>query len=113
MSRSWRSEAAAEIVVPLDDLSVARFTQLRAVVADALRSGEPRVIVDVSELEHLSSAAVTALLWAQRHCAAAGGTVVIRGLPRRGHRLLRHTGLWRVFEVEAVGPAQWIGREAG
>lgn len=93
----------ASIVVVFDDSAITvSLIELRCGVAALLQSGTSHLVVDISRLDRLSSSTVAALLWAQRMCRARGGTVVLRGVTRRGHRTLRRTQLLRIFDVEGA-----------
>jgi anti-anti-sigma factor len=60
------------------------------------------VVVDVSEIDQISSTLLAALLDTHRVCRRRGGGVVIRHASRKMTDVLRRTGLDRVFEVEAA-----------
>ena len=94
-----------------DDVVVVRLTEdmladgvadIRWLLRDAVLTGAREVVVDVREVEHLSSPAVASLLSAHRACRARGGSVVVRGPNRRTLDLLRRTGLWRVLGLEGL-----------
>jgi anti-anti-sigma factor len=77
---------------------------LHRAVTRAVLDGACRVVVDVSDVDCLSSTTITAVLWAQRRCRARGGAVVLRNPSARTMDLLIRTGLWDVIEVEAGAP---------
>ncbi|GAA1579817.1 hypothetical protein GCM10009789_36970 [Kribbella sancticallisti] len=72
--------------------------RLRGLVMD----GAYLVIIDVSEIEQISSTLLAALLDTHRVCRRRGGGVVIRHASRKMTDELRRTGLDRVFDVEAA-----------
>jgi anti-anti-sigma factor len=72
--------------------------RLRGLVMD----GASLVVIDVSELDHLSSTLLAELLDTHRVCRRRGGGIVIRHASRKMTDVLRRTGLDRVFEVEAA-----------
>jgi anti-anti-sigma factor len=74
---------------------------LHRVVTKAVLGGACRVVVDVSQVDCLTSTTITALLWARRRCVARGGAVVVRNPSARSMDLIIRTGLWDVLEVEA------------
>jgi anti-anti-sigma factor len=82
---------------PADEAATLRW-QLRDLVTD----GVCLVIVDVSEVDQISSTVLAALLDTHRVCRRRGGGVVIRHAGRRMSDVLRRTGLDRVFDVEAA-----------
>lgn len=96
-----REPAGDVVTVQLsDDLLSEGVADVRWLLHDALLAGARRVVVDLSEVHHLSSPAVASFLSAHRTCRARGGTVVLRGANRRTLDLLHRTGLWRVLELE-------------
>ena len=102
--------ASLEVVVELrpEDLPHTML-DLHRVVTQAVLRGACRVIVDVSQVDCLTSTSITALLWARRRCVARGGAVVLRNPSARSMDLIIRTGLWDVIEVEAGAPrsATW------
>ncbi len=60
------------------------------------------IVIDVSEIDKISSTLLAALLDTHRVCRRRGGGVVIRHAGRKLTDVLRRTGLDRVFEVEAA-----------
>ena len=93
--------AADEVVVLLtEDVLADGVADIRWLLHDALLTGARRVVVDVREVERLSSPVAASLLSAHRTCRARGGSVVVRGANRQTLDLLRRTGLWRVLELE-------------
>jgi anti-anti-sigma factor len=96
-----------EAVIRLDDEMLADgVADIRWLLHDALLAGARRVVVDLSEVEHLASPAVASFLSAHRTCRARGGGVVLRGANRRTVDLLHRTGLWYVLDLEAGSPAR-------
>jgi anti-anti-sigma factor len=90
-----------EVAVRLSDALLADgLADVRWLLHDALLAGARRLVVDISDVEHLSSSAVASFLSAHRTCRARGGAVVLRGANRRSRDLLHRTGLWRVLQVE-------------
>jgi anti-anti-sigma factor len=93
-----------EVTVRLTDALLADgLADVRWLLHDALLAGARRLVVDLTNVQHLSSSAVASLLWAHRTCRARGGAVVLRGADRRTRDLLRRTGLWRVIHIEPAG----------
>ena len=90
---SWRSSET-----DLDDGLTALRWRLRGLVMD----GACLVVIDVSELDQISSTLLAALLDTHRVCRQRGGGVVIRHASRKMTDVLHRTGLDRVFEVEAA-----------
>ncbi|SEL82889.1 anti-anti-sigma factor [Blastococcus sp. DSM 46786] len=98
------TDGSGEVVLRLTEEMLADgVADIRWLLHDALLTGARRVVVDVREVEHLSSPAAASLLSAHRTCRARGGSVVVRGANRRTLDLLRRTGLWRVLGMEDLG----------
>ncbi|WP_432497295.1 STAS domain-containing protein [Kineococcus gypseus] len=76
---------------------------LRRELGEALDGGCSTLVVDVSGVDHLSSAVVALLLRAKRRCRARGGRVVLRGPSRGAVEVLHRTGLAPLFDVEPAG----------
>jgi anti-anti-sigma factor len=72
---------------------------------DAIRA-EPRptVVLDLSELTYIASAALGALLSLRRWLEARGSCLRISALSREAREVLRITGLARVFSIDAETP---------
>jgi anti-anti-sigma factor len=85
---------------------------LHRVVTQAVLRGACRVVVDVSQVDCLTSTSITALLWARRRCVARGGVVVLRNPSARRMDLIIRTGLWDVIEVEAGAPRSTMRRSS-
>lgn len=75
-------------------------TQLRWRLRGLVMEGACLVVIDVSDLDQISSTLLAALLDTHRVCRQRGGGVVIRHASRKMTELLRRTGLDHVFEVE-------------
>lgn len=91
---------ADEVLVVLDDHALpAGLGRLRHDVGTALTRATPRVVVDISGLDRLSSATVAALLWANRHCVHRGGAVVLLNPSSSSLGVLRRTGLLDLLTV--------------
>ena len=76
--------------------------RLRALVL----AGARVIVIDVSDVDQLSSTAVGAMLGAHRVCRTRGGRVVLRNPSKRTLDLLRETGLWRVLGYEYAARAR-------
>lgn len=103
MSDTAHSPLPQKAIVTLSDadldggLPVLRW-RLHGLVMD----GVCLVVIDVSEIDQISSTVLAALLDTHRVCRRRGGGIVIRHAGRKLTDVLRRTGLDRVFEVEAA-----------
>ncbi len=67
---------------------------------EALAHAGPSCVVDLSRLEYISSAGLSALLEAQRRLVDAGSGLILRHPSNHISDLLRVAGLDAVFEIE-------------
>jgi anti-sigma B factor antagonist len=83
-------------------LDIATSPTVRAALSDASERGDHRLIVDLTNVEFLDSTGLGALIGAQRRAKEFGGEV--RLVVKEGQilRLLRITGLLKVFAVFAT-----------
>lgn len=88
--------------VALDERAVAHgFVDLQGRLPQLLSGGTHTLVVDVSDLDRLSSTAVAALLWVKRTCAARRIHVVLSQPTDRALGVLTRSGLGSVFEIES------------
>lgn len=73
---------------------------LRRQLTSLLDDPPSAVVVDLSRLSHLSSGAVTALLWVRGACRPRGVPVRLRNVPPGVVATLRRTGLGAALSVE-------------
>lgn len=90
----------------VDSATAPKFAQA---LEDANTNGRYKIVVDMSELEYMSSAGFRALLAAQRNCKRYNrGEVVLAGVPDRIRESLELAGFTELFKIfdtplEAVG----------
>ncbi len=103
MTDTAHSPLPQRAIVTLSDTELATgLTSLRWRLRDLVMDGVCLVIVDVSDVDQISSTVLAALLDTHRVCRRRGGGVVIRHASRKMSDVLRRTGLDRVFDVEAA-----------
>lgn len=101
-ARSRLDAESDQVTIQLsDDLLAEGLADVRWLLHDALLAGARQLVIDLSEVQHLSSPAVASFLSAHRTCRARGGAVVLRDANRRTLDLLHRTGLWRVLELDS------------
>jgi anti-anti-sigma factor len=92
-----------QVVVRLSDAVLADgLADARWLLHEALLTGARHLVIDLTDVRHLSSPAVASFLWAHRTCRARGGAVILRGANRRTQDLLVRTGLWRVMRLDTA-----------
>lgn len=77
--------------------------RLRAQLDDALQPGAV-VTLDLSRVTHLSQAALAVLVQAHRRLRDSGGSLVLTSVSDPVVRVLRISGLHRVFSVQQDDP---------
>jgi len=74
---------------------------LRWRLPQMLAGGTETLVVDVAEVDRLSSTAIATLLWVKRSCAARRVRVVLSRPSDHTARVLKRTGLDAVLEIES------------
>lgn len=91
------------VLAPSGELDLAASTCLRAAVVEACNEGLP-VVVDLTDVTYLDSAALAVLVAAHRLLQADGCHLTLRGASSRVQRVLEITGLRRLFDVDDGRP---------
>jgi anti-sigma B factor antagonist len=95
-------------------LDIATSPTVRAALTEASERGSHRLIVDLTRVDFLDSTGLGALIGGQRRAKEFGGEVRLVAKEGQILRLLRITGLLKVFAVyptleEAVSDGQRVG----
>jgi anti-sigma B factor antagonist len=95
-------------------LDIATSPAVRAALVSASERGDHRLIVDLHRVDFLDSTGLGALIGAQRRAKEFGGEVRLAAKEGQILRLLRITGLLKVFAVyatleEAAADGQRVG----
>lgn len=100
------SQVEPVVVEMSGDLDLYSAPCLRDALLNAHRCGWLRVIVDMTELKFMDSSGLGVLIGGWKQARAAGGCVVLVGVPENVLRILRITGMVKIFPVfEAVPEA--------
>lgn len=75
------------------DLVVSNMSALEVAVDETLDAGVLRVILDLSAIGHVDTPGLGLLYRLDRRCEAAGGRLVVAGLPARFTELVQKLGL--------------------
>ncbi len=70
-------------------------------LAALIKSGERKLIVDLSSVSYVDSASIGCLMDMYRQAAAAGGTLKLAGVQKRVETMLTMTGAQNFIEVHA------------
>lgn len=81
-------------------MDAAVIDRLSAAVAGRVESGEKNLVLDMSEVEYISSSAVGFLVEINQHVSRAKGQLVLAGLNDRLAELLKITKLDKMFKRE-------------
>lgn len=83
-------------------LDIATAPTVRAALLEAAERGDHRIVVDLNRVEFLDSTGLGALIGAQRRAKEAGGEIRLTVPEGQILRLLRITGLLKIFGVYAT-----------
>lgn len=104
--------AGVEIVAPRGEVDISTVEILDRVLDEVLRQSPRRLLVDLSGLAYMDSAGINSLLRAGMQMSQKGGRLTLVGGNRFVQRLLRMTGIDRLFRYyETVRAA--LAAEAG
>lgn len=99
------SDRTCEAVVRLCDAGLQRgLDDLQERLDFLLEQGPSTLVVDMSDVGHVSSTTVTALLWVRRRCSERSVHMVLRPPPHRSFNRLVRIGL---LDAELVPTASW------
>ena len=109
MDISIREYRQADVITIRGRVDSFSAEQLSQAIAGAHQNGKYNLVLDLSQVEFLSSAGLRALVEAQRHTTALGlGEITLAQVPPRLKELLEMTGLsrdFRTFETVAAALA--------
>ncbi|TDC96577.1 STAS domain-containing protein [Actinomadura sp. 7K507] len=98
------------IVAISGELDIATTPSLRERLNAALRDTGPHVVIDLSGVTFCDASGLALLVGARRRTQPRGVTLVLAGPRPQLNRLLRVTGLSRVFTVHPTVTAARLGR---
>jgi anti-anti-sigma factor len=93
------------VVVLAEESLLHGLSQIKGCLSDTTGGGTEVLVLDLTDLDRLSSTTLAAMLWARRTCSARGGRVVVRGPNRRCRDVLTRTGLASLFDIRPARPA--------
>ncbi|RMG18956.1 MAG: anti-sigma factor antagonist [Deltaproteobacteria bacterium] len=98
--------AGVTVITPTGDINHAEMVAVKNAIRDALAEGRRRLVLDLSEVDHINYMTLGVLVERAGRVERAGGALHIAGLSPYLERILRFSGvddLFRIFEsVEAA-----------
>ena len=89
----------AHVLVLGGELDIATTPTVRSALDAAIQSGHKKIVVDLTGLNFIDSTGLGVLIGGLRRAREAGGRVMLVAAEGRILRLLRVTGLLRIFAV--------------
>jgi anti-anti-sigma factor len=86
--------------------------EFHALVAERLRSGVSRLVIDLTGVDYVSSAGLRVLLLAAKSLEESGGRLALAGLNPSVKQVFALSGLLKIFTVEADAESA-LARVAG
>lgn len=99
MALHSRRHDAVEIVALLDRVDAAAAPPLRESLKGIVDRGRTRLVLDLSGVTFMDSSGLSVLVTTLKTARAAGGDVVLLGLPPTVRSLIQLTRLHRVFLI--------------
>jgi len=93
------SQQGWTVLAPVGDLDLAGAPRLRQQVHRVAPGGEPRLIVDLSEVDFVDSTGLGVLIGVLKRVRTQGGQLRLAGAQPSVHRVVELVGLDRVFET--------------
>lgn len=94
----------------VEDLDLARLSEVSAVLDRVLSLQPTEVVIDLSECRHIDAAAIGLLLDVRRRLSRRGGVLVVRAPHPRIRRILDTAELGETPQVVAPPPPPWQPR---
>jgi anti-sigma B factor antagonist len=85
------------VVAPTGRLTATGAPLLRAAVSDLVDAGQPRIVIDMSDVQFVDSSGLGALVGALKSARVAGGDLRIAAVPDAVKTVLHLTNLDRVL----------------
>ncbi len=98
---SFESQGAVELIAPEVALDHENAEQLYSAIAERLFAGQPMVVIDMSKVPLIDSAALETLLDIQQKLRESAGSLKLAGLSQLCEDVFRITGLAERFETFA------------
>jgi anti-anti-sigma factor len=100
-----RESGVAVLTVQESRLTFPILPELATAAAELINSGDPRLVIDLTAVNYVDSAAIGCLMDLYRQAAAAGGTLKLAGVQKRVETMLTMTGAHHFLEVHSATAA--------
>ena len=97
------SHVGSVVVLRLNEprLTYPMLSDFASTATNLIGGGEKRLVVDISNIGYVDSAAIGCLMDLYRQATAAGGTLKLAGVQKRVETMLTMTGAHNFLEVHA------------
>ena len=97
------SHIGSVVVLRLDEprLTYPLLSDFASTATNLIGAGEKQIVVDISAIGYVDSAAIGCLMDLYRQATAAGGTLKLAGVQKRVETMLAMTGAHNFLEVHA------------
>jgi len=89
----------SRVLHPAAQLDAAEALHLRQQILDALEDGSPRLVLDMADVDFIDSTGLGVLVGGLKRARAAGGDLQLSAPSRTVVKVLRITGLNKIFDV--------------
>lgn len=93
------AESVATITIEEERLTFPALPELASAAADLIAAGHAGIVIDLSAVRYLDSAAIGCLMDVYRQATAAGGTLKLSGVQKRVETMLTMAGAHHFIEV--------------
>jgi anti-sigma B factor antagonist len=93
---------AVTVVAPQGDLDLATADKVKRTLTDLVDAGQPRLLMDLSQVTYVDSSGLGALVAAMKHARAAGGDLRLCGLQEDVRAIFEMTRLIKAVAVHAT-----------
>ena len=89
------------VVQPKGEIDLYTAPRLKEELSSLIEEGRSRIVVDLSGVEFLDSTGLGVLIGTLKRCREADGELVLAGARETADKVLRITGLDKVFRIHA------------
>jgi anti-anti-sigma factor len=93
------SRSGVVVITPEGDINHSEMVSVKNAIADVLRQGQTRIVLDLHEVDHINYMTLGVLVERAGRLRRSGGALFLSGLSPYLERILRFTGVEELFEV--------------